>query len=96
MMNAGLIGVSWLRNVGFRRDSTPSNPMLIGIASLLIVHLLTGFADAQGSARPAMVDSIERMGLFVVLGFFVLLILLVIGAGVMFFDLAGRREEDAE
>jgi hypothetical protein len=96
MMNAGLIGVSWLRNVGFRRDSKPSNPMLIGIASLLIVQLLTGFADAQGSARPAMVDSIERMGLFVVLGFFVLLILLVIGAGVMFFDLAGRREEDAE
>jgi hypothetical protein len=96
MMNAGLIGVSWLRNVvGFRRDSKPSDPMLTGIVSLLIVQLLTGFAEAQGSARPAMVDSVERMGLFVVLGFFVLLILLVIGVGVMFFDLAGRREEDA-
>jgi hypothetical protein len=64
MMNAGLIGVSWLRNVGFRRDSKPSNPMLIGIASLLIVQPLKGFAEAQGSVRPAMVDSVERMGLF--------------------------------
>jgi hypothetical protein len=35
-------------------------------------------------------------GLLVVLGFFLLLIVLVIGAGVMFFDLGGRREEDAE
>ena len=35
------------------------------------------------------------IGLFVVVGFFLLLIVLVVGAGVMFFDLAGRREEDA-
>ncbi len=35
-------------------------------------------------------------GLLVVLGFFLLLVVLVVGAGVMFFDLAGRREEDAE
>ena len=35
-------------------------------------------------------------GLLVVLGFFLLLAVLVVGAGVMFFDLAGRREEDAE
>jgi hypothetical protein len=61
----------------------------------LIVQLFTGFAEAQGSTRPATGDSVERMGLLVVLGFFVLLILLVIGVGVMFFDLAGRREEDA-
>ena len=35
-------------------------------------------------------------GLLVVLGFFLLLIVLVVGTGIMFFDLAGRREEDAE
>jgi len=36
------------------------------------------------------------IGLLVVLGFFLLLMVLVAGAGVMFFDLTGRREEDAE
>jgi hypothetical protein len=36
------------------------------------------------------------IGLLVVLGFVLLLIVLVVGAGVMFFDLGGRREEDAE
>jgi hypothetical protein len=36
------------------------------------------------------------MGLLVVLGFFLLLMVLVVGAGVMFFDLTGRREDDAE
>lgn|SRR5262249_6973029 len=36
------------------------------------------------------------IGVFVALSFFLLLIVLVVGAGVMFFDLAGRREEDAE
>jgi len=41
-------------------------------------------------------DLVEYTGLLVVLGFFLLLVVLVIGAGVMFFDLAGRREEDAE
>jgi hypothetical protein len=35
-------------------------------------------------------------GLLVVVGFFLLLVVLVVGAGIMFFDLAGRREEDAE
>jgi hypothetical protein len=95
MMNTGLIRDSWSRDVGFPRDSKPSNPVLTGIATLLLVELVTGFAEAQGSARSATADSVERMGLFVALGFFVLLILLVIGVGVVFFDLAGRREEDA-
>ena len=36
------------------------------------------------------------IGLFVVVGFFLLLLVLVVGTGIMFFDLAGRREEDAE
>ena len=36
------------------------------------------------------------MGLPVVIGFLLLLIVLVIGAGVMLFDLTGRREDDAE
>ncbi|MBI1736970.1 MAG: hypothetical protein HYR51_17510 [Candidatus Rokubacteria bacterium] len=36
------------------------------------------------------------MGLLLVLGFVLLLLLLLIGAGVMLFDLAERREEDAE
>jgi len=36
------------------------------------------------------------IGLFVAVGFVLLLMVLVVGAGVMFFDLTGRREEDAE
>jgi hypothetical protein len=42
--------------------------------------------------------AVSRMtiGLFVALGFVLLLMVLVAGAGVMFFDLTGRREEDAE
>jgi hypothetical protein len=36
------------------------------------------------------------IGLFVVVGFFLLLTVLVVGAGVMFLDLSGRCEEDAE
>jgi hypothetical protein len=36
------------------------------------------------------------MGLFVAVGFVLLLMVLVAGAGVMFFDLTGRHEEDAE
>jgi hypothetical protein len=40
-------------------------------------------------------DPVERTGLIVVLSFFAMLVLLVVGAGIMFFDLAGRREEDA-
>lgn len=36
------------------------------------------------------------IGLFVAVGFVLLLMVLVAGAGVMFFDLTGRREEDAE
>ncbi len=95
MMNTGLIRESWSRDVGFPRDSKPPNPVLTGIATLVLVQLFTGLAEAEDSARPLTVDPVERMGLFVVLGFFVLLILLVIGVGVMFFDLAGRREEDA-
>jgi len=39
---------------------------------------------------------VESTGLVVVLGFFLLLLLLVIGAGLTLFDLAERREEDAE
>ena len=36
------------------------------------------------------------IGLFVAVGFVLLLMVLVAGAGVMFFDLTGSREEDAE
>jgi len=36
------------------------------------------------------------IGLFVAVGFVLLLMVLVAGAGVMFFDLTGRREEAAE
>jgi hypothetical protein len=83
-MNTGLIRDSWLRDVGFPRDiqNLPTR-VLTGIATLLIVQVFTGFAEANGSTHPATVDSIDRMGLVVVLGFFVLLILLVIGVGVM-------------
>jgi hypothetical protein len=95
MMNTGLIRDSWSRDVGFARYSKLPTRMSTGIATFLIVQLFTGFAEANGSAHPARADSVERISLVVVLGFFVLLILLVIGVGVMFFDLAGRREEDA-
>ena len=36
------------------------------------------------------------IGLFVAVGFVLLLMVLVVGAGVMLFDLTARREEDAE
>lgn len=68
-----------------------AGPQPIGVVALLLMtQLFGGVAEAQGIAPP-----VERTALLVVLGFFALLVLLIIGVGIVFFDLAGRREEDA-
>jgi hypothetical protein len=63
----------------------------MGIVALpLMVQLFSGVAEAQGVK-----DSVERTALLITLSFFALLVLLLVGVGIMFFDLTGRREDDA-
>jgi hypothetical protein len=66
------------------------------LAVFFILRLFNDSAEVSRSSPLTAADLVQYTGLLVVLGFFLLLVILVIGVGVMFFDLAGRREEDAE
>jgi hypothetical protein len=92
-MNTSLIRISWSGDVGghIAARSNATRPRLRGIVALpLMVQLFSGVAEAQGVK-----DSVERTALLITLSFFVLLVLLLVGVGIMFFDLTGRREDDA-
>jgi hypothetical protein len=70
------------------------NPRAGGPMLAVVASRLDGVAVMHRTAPLVVGDPVERTGLLVVVLFFLLLVVLVIGAGVMFFDLAGRREED--
>jgi hypothetical protein len=92
-MNTSLVRISWSGDVGghIAARSNAARPRLMGIVALpLMVQLFSGVAEAQGVK-----DSVERTALLITLSFFVLLVLLLVGVGIMFFDLTGRREDDA-
>ena len=59
---------------------------LIMTVALLLVSRL---------GRTMIVDAFERTALIVVIGFFLLLVTFLIGAGVLLFDPSSRRQEDA-
>jgi hypothetical protein len=70
--------------------------LAVVLAVLFLLRPFNESAEASRFGRLMAADLVQYTGLLVVLGFFFLLVILVIGVGVMFFDLAGRREEDAE